>query len=375
MLHSASVKMMRRPSPPGCWQRSTLVALALVAAPAAGARDVVPLAPAVEPAVTEGIRDRFHDAVARGAGKGVLPASQVRDRLTALPHLAQCTSGACVAAVAATLQAEAVLTTKIERKGKNYTIRVQVLSPAGAELGKAAATRCEICTMHEAEVAVEKAAGEAMAAQAAAPSPTPAAPAAGGAPALPTSSSHGVEDEGPEALRESSPSTPPAASSPPAAATFLPPPSSPTKEEATTPSREAPTDDLLAPAVATTKPADSPSHLTLWRGARISTKFPYRLAGIVSFAASAALLIPTIVFSVYGAKDSQPTCDKADPVHSCPEIYSGNTGPAIALGVFTALGAVAGGLLFYFDYRVRHMPRITLSPSSHGIAAAANFSF
>ena len=102
---------------------------------------------------------------------------------------------------------------------------------------------------------------------------------------------------------------------------------------------------------------------------------PYRPMAYAAFGVAGAALVGTIVWSVFAARESQPTCDKPDPRHACPEIYSGNRGPAIGLGLITAVSAVAGGVLLYLDHRSQKRATVMVAPTQGGAAATASLTF
>src|SRR5438552_8408692 len=103
-----------------------LLSLMSLAGPAMAARVAV-LAPKMVPPGNAEMRDKFHDALARGMARAgdVIPTAVVRGQLP--PDLLNCDGGACVARAAQALGgADRVAIAEIEDVGKTYSIKVRV---------------------------------------------------------------------------------------------------------------------------------------------------------------------------------------------------------------------------------------------------------
>lgn len=315
-------------------RRAPWLLVPLLFSTVAQAGRVVPMLPQVKPAgaVTE-LRERFQDAVTRGLSPDpdVVPPQEVRRALGASAELLECAGGPCVGRVATVLRAEKVVVTEVEQTGKNYIIRVHVFDPNGQEVGAATEERCDICSVREADAATQKAASRAMplvTKPIAPPAPPPVA-----------------AQEGPDSPKLASAREPDRPPPKPQVGDGEPPPPS-------------------------TPPAPPPS-----AGKEQASKFPYRPLAYGAFAVAGASLITTIVFSVYAGREGNPTCDKPNPKTACPDIYKGNTGPAVAFGVITAVAAVGGAVLLYLDHRNKQRLHVAALPTPGGFAAAAGFDF
>src|SRR5437879_4677564 len=133
-----------------------LLLLSSLAGPAMAARVAV-LAPKMVPPGARELRDKFHDALAKGLGRAgeIIPADIIRTSLSA--DLLNCDGGPCVARVAEALLVDRVVIAEIEDVGKTYSIKVRVFDAAGQPLAVGPEERCEICTVREASRAVERA--------------------------------------------------------------------------------------------------------------------------------------------------------------------------------------------------------------------------
>jgi hypothetical protein len=209
--------------------------------------------------------------------------------------------------------------------------------------------------VREAQVAVTRAVSKAaplLAAKAAQPPPTPAAKAP-------------VDDNGPDAPR----ATPVAASTvvkEPAKAVEPPPKAVEPPPKAVEPPPKAVEPPKAAEPVKEPPPVDKPVDKPVADG------FPYRPVAFGAFGLAGVSLITTIAFSAYAAKENQPTCNKPNPMTSCPDVYKGNVAPAALFGVVTGLAAATGALLLVLDWRAKKRggPTVTLSPTLDGGFAA-----
>jgi hypothetical protein len=261
----------------------------------------------------------------------VISPQEVRRALGASAELLECAGGPCLGRVATVLRADKVVVTEVEQTGKNYVIRVHVFDAAGQEIGPPTEERCDICSVREADAATQKAASRSMplvTRVVAPPAPPPAAP-----------------QDGPDSPKLASAREPERPPPKPQVGDGEPPPPSATP----------------APAANVTK--EQPS------------KFPYRPLAYGLFAVGGASLVATIVFSVYAGRENNPTCDKPNPRTSCPDVYKGNTGPAVAFGVITAVAAAAGGVLLWLDHRNKSRAHVVALPTPGGFAASAGFDF
>jgi len=108
-----------------------------------------------------------------------------------------------------------------------------------------------------------------------------------------------------------------------------------------------------------------------------------RIGAFTAFGLAAVSVLATVSFTYYATLEgprgttSSYTCNAADPQHSCPKIYSGNTGPAVTFGVLAAASAVTGGLLLYYDLRRHKRPPATVMaaplPGGFGVAGSLEF--
>jgi hypothetical protein len=301
----------------------------------AGAEKLVPLAPDMKPAPVKELRDRFHEAIARGAvGTDVelVPTNEVRKLLSGLPALADCVGGACIGNVATTMHAGQVLVTHIDQTGRRYVVQAVVFDATGKEIGKGE-ERCDICTVREADETVTKAVRKAVASIVVTPPTPPVAVKTTTPPEEPIGGPDGPRENGKE------PTTPT---------------SSPTAKTTVT----------IDTAPAKPKDSDGPS------------KVPFRPLAIAGFGLAGASLIGAISFFAFVPRDGKTTCGPGVPSANCPTIYSGN---GIGAGVFTGLtlvAAAAGGVLLYFDLKTRKKtPVVTILPTSDGVAGSASFEF
>jgi hypothetical protein len=270
-----------------------LVALGLVALAAAPAAAQAIRAAALAPqikgnAITPELRDKFHDAVVRGlavlngpAGPNgelgeVLAAPVTRARLG--DELTNCgATPACLPRAITALSANRVIATELTITGKTYAMSLRLYDGQGRELTHADDT-CDICTVHEAEDAITKAAGR----------------LASVARTMPVDSS-----------------APPLR--PGSAASDTPPPL-----VTTTPMQDTP------PAVPVT---------------RVRRHVPWRALAFASIGAGVvglAIGVPLLVI------DGKPTCNSPDPTHSCKHVYNtvGGGATLVALGGLGLLASV-----------------------------------
>jgi hypothetical protein len=346
---------------------SSSVVLAVASGGAApAAAKTVALAPHMTPPPPVEIRDRFHDSVVRGLAKGgadVMPAAEVRMQLGIDPSLLTCEGGGkCIGRVTTLLSADRVVTTDIEDIGKTYTVRVRVFDESGQSLGAVAEERCDICTVREAGVAVERAAEKVVPQLAPKPAPraapTEAAAPEERAPTLPgeraaTPPGAPAEEDEPGARRGREPAR---------ARETLPAP--PPVERAPEPVVSAP------PAAPTPTPPPPESR---------DTGFAWRAAGGVFLAIGLASIIPMGVFSYYanreGGDNSRYTCDATDPRHNCPDMYKGNTAPAVVFGVLSAAAITTGAILVHVGRSRDHRTTLAASPLPGGAAASLRLEF
>jgi hypothetical protein len=255
-------------------------------------------------ASTPELRDKFQDAVLKGLSSlsgpsgpngelgEVLGGAETRQRLG--EELMSCSGQAsCLSRTLAALRVNRLIATELTVVGKSYTISLRLFDGGGRELTHAE-DLCEICTVREADEALTKAAQRLAAA----------------ARTFPVEAVVGAE--------KSKPAPPPKPEPPP-------------------PTRASPMQEPPAPAPMPTVRKER-RHFP-WR----PVAFASLAVGIVGLAVG----IPLVVI------DGRPTCDAADPVHQCKEVYNtvGGGGTMLALG---AIGLVASVPLFYFDYRDRH---------------------
>src|SRR5258708_289516 len=116
------------------------VACLALGSQALAAGHIAALVPQIKPPPAPELRDRFHEAVARGllsGGDDVVPSTEVRLRLGGSDEMLNCSGvGACVARAVQTMRVDRVVATEITATGKDYTIRVRLLDPVGRELAK-----------------------------------------------------------------------------------------------------------------------------------------------------------------------------------------------------------------------------------------------
>jgi hypothetical protein len=291
-----------------------MVAGLLIATPLWAAGRVAPLVPKLNPLGASEIRDRFHDAIARGLERPnaeVVAAPEVRLRLGSSEELIGCGAGPCLARVAGELHVDQLVASDIDVIGKQYTIKLRALSPSGRLLGQIEES-CDICTLKEAEETATRVAGRLASVQMPAPDRPPA----------------------PSGATEPAP--------PPAAA-----PSPGNQQRGALESRAAPA------------PSDR--------------RFPWRWLAIGSAALGVvglAVGIPLL------AIDGNPTCDMPNPRRTCPDVYNTAAAGGTLLG-FGIAGLAASGVFFYLDHRAAHRPRpaVSLLPLPGGAFVTAGGSF
>ncbi len=196
--------------------RSRLLPILLFVPVCASAARVVPMVPVIKPSPSLEMREKFQEAVARGLGDTV-PTNEVRMRLMTAQDLFDCTGGPCIPRVATIMRADRIVVTEINETGKTYAIKVRVFDADGKELGRAVEDTCDICTVREADEAVQKAAAK-MAPFIAIMSTPP--PVAAKPPVTPPGR---VEEGGPEGPRATPEEQPRPATTPPPAAATAPP--------------------------------------------------------------------------------------------------------------------------------------------------------
>jgi len=319
----------------------------LCASAVAHAVRVAPMVPIMKPTPSLELREKFQEAVARGLGDTV-PTNEVRVKLLSATDLFDCAGGPCIARVATLLRVDRIVVTEIDQTGKTYAIKVHVFDGEGHELGKAVEEGCDICTVREADEAVQKAAARAN-------------PIIAMAPPRPTVATAPRADEpGPDVPRETPVETPRAATRPPTTATPPPTVASATPPPATT----------TAPS--TSEPMTPPPTEKKEEG-----RFPYRPVAYGSFGLAAVSLIATITFGVYASREGNPTCDLPNPKTACPNVYKGNAVPAAMFGVVTALAAGTGVLMLVLDWRAKKKagPTVSAAPLPGGFAVGASLEF
>lgn len=260
-------------------------------------------------AATE-LRDKFQDAVIRGLAdpsSEVMGAAETRQRLGG--ELLACAGAACVPRAIAALQVERAVVTELNVTGKSYTIALKLYDARGQELTRAD-DACEICTVHEAEETVTKAAARlATAARSLAQAPPP-------------------------------PTIPPPAE-PAAPVLVAPPEPSPAVQPAAPP--------LVASPTRTRRYV--PWSALAWSSLG---------AGLVGLGVGVPLLV----------LDGRPTCNAADPVHQCPRVYDTRAGGATLVALGT-LGLIASIPLFYFDWREKNRSLAALGVRGGALAGGA----
>jgi hypothetical protein len=295
-----------------------LVVLATAPAAAQAIRAAA-LAPQLKGAgTTAELRDKFHDAVVRGLGVlngpagpngelgEVLTAAVTRSRLG--DELMTCGgTPACLPRAISALSANRVVTTELTITGKSYAMTLKLYDSQARELTHAD-DQCDICTVHEAEEAITKAAGR----------------LASVARTLPVDSA--------------APPLRPAPTAPPAGTSDAPPLTSATQDNPTPP-----------PVVVRER-----RHVP-WRALAFSSIG----LGVIGVAVGVPLLVI----------NGRPTCSSADATHTCKRVYNtvGGGATMVALG---GIGFLASVPLFYFDYRDRHQMG-SLSMSTGVIAGGA----
>jgi hypothetical protein len=280
----------------------------------ASANRVAALVPQFEPPASAELRDRFHNALARGLEQGggeVVPATEVRARLSASAELQGCTVGPCLAKVISELKADRLVTAEISVSGKNYTIALRLVDQGGQEVWRAT-ERCEICTVREADEAAARAA---------------------------TRVGPWLERPGPTDQARQAEKKAVRAPEPPAAA-------------------ERPSPRVLV---------EKPPERRRMNG--------YRAGWIAALAVGGALAVASVPFLYYASRDGDTTCDPSVPRANCPTVYQGNleAGLGLLLGGGVGLSGGVFGILFYLDrqYEKRRQARagrLGLVPTVGGAA-------
>jgi hypothetical protein len=310
---------------------SALVAVSLFSLPAFAAPRVAALIPQIRPNSTPELQNRFHEAVTRGMQQGqdadVIPAAEVRMRFGVNDELLGCSGpGICAARAATSLKIDRLIGVEISVFGKDYTIRLVMLDPAGRELSRTEEP-CDICTVKEADDAVAKAAARLMLYLRSNPPPAATAP---------------PPEPPPVKTAEPTPPPPPQAPQEP-----VPPGAQPEPEP---------------PGAIQTRPIER-KHFP-WLGLGIGSL----VVGVVGIAIGAPLI----------AIDGTPTCDPGpgkDPKTQCPDVWDtkGAGGALVALGV---LGVAAGVSLIVVDVMVRkHKSRVSMSPTARGAMLTGQWQF
>lgn len=309
----------------------------------ASAAKVAVLPPKVESdtAVSEGRRSKFHDSFVQGlrdaavAGTDVLAADAVRSALEGSPELTLCVEGSCIGQAAQKLAADRIVVPRLQMKdsvgGSSYRISLSVYDRSGAPLPVTGSETCgddsEGCNLAKAFAAMRRST-LVIAERVGAPLPAPAQ------------------------------------------AVITPPP----KVEPVVPEKppEPPTSlqDPLLPPQPVVKPYNK----------------AYRWAWIGSAAAGGALLVSSIPFLVFAAKENDITCAAGTPRNQCETIYSGNLTPGAILLTGGLVGAGLFGVFYYLDYREQRRamgatsgkklslrPSLELSPQRASFALEGRF--
>lgn len=296
--------------------------VALSLAPVSAAK-LAPLPIAITPPGSV-LRERFHDAVARGlqqgapAGISVLSGGDVRAQLSG--DLASCSGTGCATPAARALSVDRLVVTEIAVTGKNYSISLRVVDPSGTETSRTA-DRCDICSVREADDAVARAAARlaAMVVIAPAEAPKPVVALRPMEPVAPLKPPTPIEVPKPTPVEAPRPPT-----SPPPAVTLRP-------MEPATPVAPTP-----VPAAALTD-----------KGAESSDAGKgYRVGWITSLAVGGGLVVASIPFFAYLAREGSVTCADMNRT-TCPTVYTGNRAPAIGL-LASGLVVGAGGFTAFY---------------------------
>jgi len=145
--------------------------------PLAAAAERIAALPPVVPDAEPEIVERLHDAVVRGlteGGRSAVPVAEVRELVGARADLAGCRQGPCVRGFSVALNAQRVASPTVDIAGKNYHVTIDLLGGGTGRVLASQTATCDICTLAEAEAAVQKAALEL--ATTAPPWPPPAPP-------------------------------------------------------------------------------------------------------------------------------------------------------------------------------------------------------
>jgi hypothetical protein len=330
----------QRPSPLA--PRLLCVALGLIGltSSAQAANRLAAMLPSLKPAGSTELRDRFHDAASRGlvgSGLEVVGGADVRTRLGGAADQLSCTGpGACAAKVAQTLSADHLVATEVTVQGKDYSFKLSIIDSSGREEAKLDDT-CEICTVKEADQSLVRAIAKLLAnnrtlitAPRVSVAATPVAVAPAKRPPSAPPSKLAIDESS-----DYPPSMAPTPAAPAAAPSAKSQPPTPAAPAAAAPIAAVP--DSRSPAGTSQVP---------WRVIAFTTL----AVGVVGIVSGAPLL----------AIDGRPTCDKPNPITTCPEVYNTVAGGAslVALGV---AGLATAGVSFYLDHRQRSAAK---SPSA-----------
>lgn len=297
----------------------------------AGAARVAPLIPQIEPAGRTELRDRFHDALARGLQQGgegdVISAAEVRSRLSGSEEMQRCTSGPCLLRASRDLKADRLALAEVAVSGRNYVMTLRLFDQGGAEMWRTV-ERCEICAVREADEALSRAAAR-------------MAPWVGRS--GPTDQQRAESRPPPVPAPAPAPPAPSAPLSPPTAVAVTPPP---------TPSVQA-------------------QEVKGWT--------PYRYGWVAALAAGGLLVAGSIPFLAYASRDGMTTCGDDIPVRNCERIYQGNLGAGVGMLVAgLVVGGGGFGVLYALDRQAikkRSAPRVSLLPLAGGAMAGLEGGF
>jgi hypothetical protein len=271
------------------------------------------------------MRDRFHDALARGLQQGgegdVIPPAEVRSRFSGSEEMQRCTSGPCLLRASRDLKADRLALAEVTISGRNYVMTLRLFDQGGAEMWRTV-ERCEICAVREADEALSRAAAR-MAPWVERPGPT----------------------DQQRAETRPAPTPAPAPPPPPAAApaAVVPPPA----------------------------PPSAPAQEKGWT--------PYRYGWVAALAAGGLLVAGSIPFLAYASRDGMTTCGDDIPVRSCEKIYQGNLGAGVGMLVAgLVVGGGGFGVLYALDrhaIKKRSAPKVSLLPLPGGAMAGLRGGF